>query len=60
MTETLEFSTPKDVNGYHYEILHCQEMLALRKTESDVMTFSKSKELIMMLDKIRAQIGLSY
>ena len=60
VTETLEFSTPKDVNGYHYEILHCQEMLALRKTESDVMTFSKSKELIMMLDKVRAQIGLSY
>ncbi|ANH60694.1 Gfo/Idh/MocA family protein [Dokdonia donghaensis] len=60
VTKTLEFKITEGVNGYHYEILHCQEMLALGKTESDVMTFSKSKKLIMMLDTIRAQIGLSY
>ncbi len=60
VTKTLEFKITEGVNGYHYEILHCQEMLALGKTESDVMTFSKSKELIMMLDTIRVQIGLSY
>ncbi|RMB56241.1 gfo/Idh/MocA family oxidoreductase [Dokdonia sinensis] len=51
---------PVNVNGYHYEILHCQEMLAQGKTESSIMTFEKSKQLMMLLDGIRNQIGLKY
>lgn len=51
---------PVDVNGYHYEILHCQEMLVQGKTESEVMTFEKSKQLMMLLDGIRNEIGLTY
>lgn len=57
---TYDFPIPDGIHGYHYEILHCQEMLAKGKTESDVMTFEKSRQLIKMLDSIRAKIGLSY
>lgn len=46
--------------GYEYEAKHVQEMLRQGKTESDVMTFEKSLELISMLDKIRKEIGLEY
>lgn len=57
---TYDFPVPKGVNGYHYEIVHCQEMLVTGKTESDVMTFAKSIQLIKMLDRIRHKIGLEY
>ena len=57
---TYNFPIPEGVNGYHYEILHCQEMLAKGKTQSDVMTFEKSIQLIKMLDTIRGKIGLEY
>ena len=57
-TKTIDF--PGSVHGYHYEILHCQEMLAQGKTESDIMTFEKSIQLITLLDTIRKEIGLVY
>jgi predicted dehydrogenase len=47
-------------HGYHYEILHCQEMLTEGRTESTQMTFAKSEQLLQMLDKIRQVIGLKY
>lgn len=46
--------------GYEYEIAHVQEMLRKGKSESDVMSFEKSLELISMLDEIRKKIGLEY
>ncbi|MFT5752529.1 MAG: putative dehydrogenase [Flavobacteriales bacterium] len=47
-------------HGYHYEILHCQEMLVEGRIESTQMPFAKSKQLLQMLDKIRQVIGLKY
>jgi len=57
-TETIDF--PESVHGYHYEILHCQEMLAQGRIESTIMTFNKSIQLITLLDTIRKEIGLEY
>ena len=57
---TYEFPIPEGVNGYHYEILHCQKMLINKQTESNIMTFDKSKQLIKMLDNVRHKIGLHY
>ncbi|MBT8243850.1 MAG: Gfo/Idh/MocA family oxidoreductase [Winogradskyella sp.] len=46
--------------GYSYEIQHINELLRKGKTESDIMTFNKSIELISTLDQIRNIIGLDY
>lgn len=51
-----------DVNtrGYNFEALHVQEMIAEGRIESTVMTFEKSRQLIVLLDSIREEIGLVY
>ena len=46
--------------GYEYEAMHVQEMLRQGRTESNVMTFSRSLELISLLDQIRKDIKLEY
>lgn len=47
-------------NGYNFEAEHVQQMLAEGRTESTVMNFEKSLELIGLLDDIRKEIGLVY
>ncbi|PQJ77691.1 Gfo/Idh/MocA family protein [Polaribacter porphyrae] len=46
--------------GYSYEIEHFNQLLRDDKTESNIMTFELSKNLIKTLDKVRKQIGLEY
>ncbi|REG87472.1 Gfo/Idh/MocA family protein [Winogradskyella sediminis] len=46
--------------GYSYEIEHFNQLIRTGKTESDIMTFEKSKQLIGTLDQIRTLIGLEY
>ena len=46
--------------GYSYEIEHFNQLIRDGKTESDIMTFEKSKLLISTLDQIRSVIGLDY
>ena len=46
--------------GYSYEIAHFNQLIRDGKTESDVMTFERSQELIQTLDSIRKRIGLEY
>ena len=46
--------------GYSFEIEHFSQLLRDGKTESDIMTFEKSKQLIGTLDHIRSLIGLEY
>jgi len=46
--------------GYNYEVLHFNELLRKGKTESDVMTFGFSKQLIETLDAVRKLIKLQY
>ncbi|GAA0870921.1 Gfo/Idh/MocA family oxidoreductase [Gangjinia marincola] len=47
-------------NGYYYEAVHVQEMLAQDRFESDVWGFDQSLALIELLDTIRERIGLEY
>lgn len=46
--------------GYSYEIAHFNQLLRDGKTESDVMTFAFSQQLIQLLDQVRGVIGLVY
>ncbi|WP_417860388.1 Gfo/Idh/MocA family protein [Winogradskyella sediminis] len=46
--------------GYSYEIEHFNQLLRTGQTESNIMSFEKSKELIGTLDAIRELIGLEY
>ncbi|GLS91766.1 oxidoreductase [Psychromonas marina] len=56
--QTLDFNCTS--NGYSYEIAHFNELLRQGKTESDIMTFEFSRDLINTLDKVREAIGLQY
>lgn len=56
--ETLDFNY-KTI-GYNYEILHFNNLIRQGKTESDVMTFEFSKQLIKLLDTVRDSINLHY
>lgn len=46
--------------GYNFETEHFNQLLREHKTESDIMTFDFSRNLIKTLDKIRGIIGLKY
>jgi predicted dehydrogenase len=46
--------------GYSYEIEHFNQLIRDGKTESDLMSFERSQQLISTLDDIRALIGLGY
>ena len=46
--------------GYNFEIEHFNTLLREGKTESSMMTFNFSKDLIKILDKVRGIIGLKY
>lgn len=46
--------------GYSYEIEHFNQLIRENKTESNIMTFKKSEELISTLDRVRKHIGLVY
>ncbi|MFT6925842.1 MAG: putative dehydrogenase [Psychromonas sp.] len=56
--ENLDFDCK--TNGYDYEINHFNELLRQQKTESDIMTFNFSQNLIETLDRVREIIGLKY
>ncbi|WP_298494729.1 Gfo/Idh/MocA family oxidoreductase [uncultured Algibacter sp.] len=56
--ETIDFNY-KTI-GYNYETIHFNELLRQGKTESDVMSFEFSKQLISTLDAVRKQINLEY
>lgn len=56
--ETISFDV--NTNGYNFEAEHVQQMLTEGRTESTVMSFEKSLELIGLLDDIRKEIGLIY
>ncbi|WP_406684272.1 Gfo/Idh/MocA family oxidoreductase [Seonamhaeicola sp. MEBiC1930] len=46
--------------GYNYEAIHFNTLIQQGKTESDIMTFEFSRNLIKLLDKVRKIIGLEY
>ncbi|SEQ95073.1 Predicted dehydrogenase [Hyunsoonleella jejuensis] len=56
--ETLDFGY--NTIGYNYEAIHFNELLRQEKTESNVMTFAFSEQLIKTLDHVRSLINLEY
>ena len=56
--EKIEF--PYTTIGYSYEIEHFNNLLRNGQTESDVMTFEMSRNLIKTLDNVRNLIHLEY
>lgn len=56
--ETINFNCK--TNGYDFEINHFNNLLRQGKTESNVMSFDFSKQLIKLLDDVRDIIGLHY
>ncbi|PIA80310.1 oxidoreductase [Gaetbulibacter sp. 4G1] len=56
--ETVNFNY--NTIGYNYEIIHFNNLLREQKTESDIMTFQFSKQLIQTLDNVRRIINLNY
>ncbi len=54
------YEFPVATNGYSFEITHVQEMLSQGNTESTIMSFDKSRQLIKMLDTVRDKIDLQY
>ena len=57
-TETITFEN--STYGYNYEIIHFNSLIRQGETESDVMTFNFSKNLIHILDEVSQIIGLKY
>lgn len=51
---------PFNVNGYEYELIHATDCILQGKTESNVHTFKKSRELIKTMDKLRKSWKLKY
>jgi len=56
--QTVDFNYK--TNGYDYEISHFNELLRRGKTQSHIMTFSFSRDLMETLDNVREIIGLQY
>lgn len=54
------FKFPNQVNGYKYEAIHFNKLIREEKTESHIMTFNFSKQLIKTLDSVRKLIKLEY
>lgn len=55
---TYNFKVP--YHGYFHEIHHFNQLLRQNKTESNIMTFNMSQDLMKLLDLIRVQIDLNY
>ncbi len=46
--------------GYSFEIEHFNQLIRANKTESDIMTFERSRTLISTIDRVREKISLKY
>jgi predicted dehydrogenase len=57
-TETYDFEVSTE--GFSYEIEHFSSLLQDGKTESTIMTFNTSEQLITLMDEVRKRIGLVY
>lgn len=49
-----------DVNGYEYEMIHATDCILNGKTESNVHTFERSRELCTIMDSLRKDWGMVY
>ncbi|MEO6346587.1 MAG: Gfo/Idh/MocA family oxidoreductase [Aquaticitalea sp.] len=55
-----DFNFDASTNGYNFEILHFNELLRNYITESPIMSFGFSSDLMKILDDVRQLINLDY
>ncbi|WP_034058638.1 Gfo/Idh/MocA family protein [Lacinutrix jangbogonensis] len=58
--ETIKLDFNYSTIGYSYEIDHFNNLIRANKTESDVMDFQSSIDLMEILDTIKTKINLDY
>ncbi|MGN1102523.1 MAG: gfo/Idh/MocA family oxidoreductase, partial [Huintestinicola sp.] len=58
LIETKHFSHPR--TGYEYEIMEVNRCLKLGLLESSLVPHSDTRAVMVMIDKIKEKIGLSY
>jgi predicted dehydrogenase len=57
---TVELNEPFTAGGLNYEIAHFCDLLKAGKTESPVISHQMSKQMIDLIDRARAEIGLKF
>jgi predicted dehydrogenase len=57
---TVELDEPFIAGGLNYETEHFCELITTGKTESPIISHDMSRQMIDMLDKARAQVGLKF
>ena len=57
---TVELDEPFTAGGLNYEVAHFCELIRSGKTESPVISHNLSRQMITMIDRARAVIGLKY
>ena len=55
-----EFSVPKQINGYEYEVLACQRALSEGKTECHEMPHAETVLMLEWMDSLRKEWGIRY
>ena len=55
-----EIRVPFKTNGYEYELIHATDFILQGRTESDVHTFQKSRDLIDTMDALRRDWNFKY
>lgn len=55
-----EVAVPKQINGYEYELLACQRVLAEGGLECEEMPHSETIRIMEWMDKLRADWGIKY
>ncbi len=54
------FEDPRTSTGYDFEVREVNRLIKEGKTESSIITYKKSIELMEILDEVREKIGLKY
>jgi scyllo-inositol 2-dehydrogenase (NADP+) len=57
---TIELNEPYTSGGLNYEIEHFCELIGQNKKESPIISHELSRQMIIMLDEARAQVGLKF
>lgn len=55
-----EINYPHDATGYEYEIKHFEELIKLKKNESNIMKHSDTLDTLRVFDGLRKQWGLNF
>lgn len=59
-SERIAYENTKPIFGYANEVEHVNASLLAGKTESSIVSFERSKQVMKNMDLIREQIGLKY